>query len=72
MVAPIAPPTALLGKLLQAALLARLSPPAPMVARERMPIARTVGGCLIRLLLLALVLIAIVAGGLYLFGRELL
>lgn len=65
-----APPAALLGRLLQAALLARLSPAAPRVERERMPIGRAVGGCLTRLLLLALFLIAAIAGGLYLFGRS--
>jgi hypothetical protein len=61
-------PTALLQKMLRAAVSARYMSRRAAPRREKLPI----GGCLMRLVLLVLFMLAALAGGLFLFGRALL
>ncbi len=57
-------------KVLRSVVVARRAPPSAAAEREMTPI-RQLGGCLVRLLLIAVVLIAVLVGALYLIGRNL-
>ncbi|MEJ7731338.1 MAG: hypothetical protein WKG00_19250 [Polyangiaceae bacterium] len=58
--------------MLRGAVLARYSRPEAAPDGESASPLRTLGGCLMRLLLVAVVLVLVLAGALYLFGRTLL
>lgn len=65
------PRMSLLHQLLQAFIRARYRPASPAPDRDGPAIARRVGGCLLRLALLFLVLLVLLAGALFMFGRAL-
>jgi hypothetical protein len=70
--APGASPMVLLQKLLQAALRSRYVPSRAAYHREKPAVARGVGGCLMRLLLVVVVLFIALAAAAFMFGRAML
>ena len=59
-------------ELLRSAVLARYSRPRATPARDGLRVARGVGGCLMRLLMVCLFLFIALVAALFLFGRALL